>query len=150
LVVAWIPGSVGLALAILTALFLASVSIPWEARLRRSNERREESALRRGGTQLGAALLLGLLGPFLRGFLSVTASALFLSVLLGTPPCDRLPAWTDSEAMRVGLIGGAAAIGYAALLRRFHIETGRAGLAWLLCGLVLGGVTRWLLGGRGW
>lgn len=131
-----LPGSGGLFIAILAALAWASLSIPWERRLRAGNESREETDLKRFGRVRGGSILLGIAGPFVRGISIAGATGAAASI-----GSDWIPArWLHWGGSRLedGLLGGAAVVAVAVLLTRARAEAGRSFAVWGVLGVAGG------------
>jgi mannose/fructose/N-acetylgalactosamine-specific phosphotransferase system component IIC len=138
-----VPGGEGFLLAILFALLIAWISIPWERRLRTVNARTEERILANDGEGLGRAILGGVAGPFLRG---VACATLALAVSAAARRwIEPLPPTHISGSLTASLIGGAGTLGLSGLLARVQTETGRTWFSWAAGGLVAGAAGRLIL-----
>jgi hypothetical protein len=141
-----LPGEWGLLFGIVFGLIVAWTSIGWERRLRSQNERIEGLVRSQGGGRLPLAVASDFIGTFLRG-LFYAAASFACGGLIGRFAWG-IPYGFDSigPVVRVGLIGGAAAVGYANLVLRFHTEAGSRAIGWIVGGLILGGCIRLIAG----
>ena len=139
-----VPGPVGLLAALLLGLLVARVTIPWERALREANERRESRALDGSWGDLRRGILLGVLGPVLRGVLLALSACLIGALAASSLGSVEVVTIGRLAALQPAVIGGAACVGLAVLLLHFQSEVGRTGMRWIAGGALLGAAARLL------